>query len=127
MVLQCARCQTDFEAKRSTAKFCSARCRQNSHQGADKAGDDGLVRSVRKELEDADRVDTFSGQLAIQLAKQVTAAGATGIASLSKELRLVMSEALAGTQVLAAEPDDDVVVQMKERRERKAREAASSA
>ncbi|MGZ6788371.1 MAG: hypothetical protein ACXVGQ_00305 [Mycobacteriaceae bacterium] len=88
-----------------------------------------MVASVRRDLEGAGRLDTFAGQLALSLAKQVSRSDATGVSSLSKELRQVMSEALAGAAPVpgAAESVPDEVDQMKERREAKARAAAGSA
>ena len=59
----------------------------------------GLVAAVTRDLERAKRVDTFDGQLALQLARKMAHHDATGIASLSKELRIAMQLALA--------PDDD--------------------
>ena len=54
----------------------------------------GLVAAVRRDLEKADRLDTFTGQLALQLAKKIATQEATGIASLSKELRVTLALAL---------------------------------
>lgn len=119
----CEVCESGFEGRRD-ARFCSATCRKRSSRGADGAPDDGLVRSVRKELEDADRLESFAGQLALQLAREMAAPGATGIAAMSKELRVVMADALGGRSGSQGEPESDVVNEIKERRERKAREAA---
>lgn len=72
-------------------------------------------------------IDTYSAQLALTLAQQIVATGATGISSMSKELRVVMGEALAGARPqLGAVPDEpeDEVQKAREARERTARNAA---
>ena len=126
MQVVCAMCEEQFEAKRSTAKFCGDACRQHAKRGASEASNGGLVRSVENELEDAGVLDTYPGQLAVELAKQMTAAGATGIASLSKELRNVMVSALDGSTPGAAEPEiEDEVDKARRAREHKASAAAS--
>lgn len=64
-----------------------------------------MVDVVQRQLQEADRLETVAGQLAIALAKRVVAAGTTAssMAALSKELRVLMAEALAGTKT--REPD----------------------
>jgi hypothetical protein len=129
----CGACGAEFEAKRSTAKFCGAACQKRAKRGATSPANEpdpnaGLVESVRRELGDAQRLDTVDGQLAIELAKQVTAAGATGIAGLSKELRTVMASALRGAEPRNEQPArDDEVDKARRRREQKARQAARRA
>ncbi len=144
MKVACAACGGEFEAQRKTAKWCSDRCRKASKRSgrvADAAESTpdtppelsyaGLVASTRRKLEDAGRLDSFHGQLAIQLAARVADADQSGIAGLSRELRAVMAEALADL-----EPDDDPEGQQKptveeddevnraRRRREKARQAA---
>lgn len=135
-------CVVEFEPARSTAKYCSATCRQRANR-ARKAADESveadaekgkaehaLVRAVRLELEQAGKDQTFNGQLALQLARRLTDVGEKGPTALSKELREVMAVALAGQ---APEPEEslpdpepeDEVTRAREARERKAREAAA--
>lgn len=125
MEVLCAVCRKPFDAKRSTAKCCGPVCRQRKKRGAKAPSRGGLVASVEDELVSAGVLDTYPGQLAVELAKQMTASGVTGIASLSKELRTVMAAALAGVTPAAAESDDvDEVAKARKARESKARAAA---
>ena len=124
MDVQCAVCETSFTAKRSTAKYCGDACRQQAKRGSDGASNDGLVASVRCKLTDANVLDTYPAQLAIELARQMTTAGATGIASLSKELRTVMAEALNTDPPADRAEVEDEVDRARRARERKTRDAA---
>lgn len=100
--VNCSGCGEPFEARRSSAKWCSDRCRKAKGRMQPAATDapppepidTGLVDSVRTELEEAGVCNTFAGQLALQLARKMSAVDATGVAGLSKELRAVMTEAL---------------------------------
>jgi hypothetical protein len=69
----------------------------------------GLVEAIRRELEEAERVDTVLGQQALELAGRIVSPLSTGasVATLSRELRTVMAEATAGA-VLAADPLDEL-------------------
>lgn len=71
-------------------------------------------------LQDADRLDTVLGQQALALAAQIVSPFQTGagVASLSKELRAVMAEAMRGVAA-AADPVDEL------RRRRDAKRAAA--
>jgi hypothetical protein len=134
--IECAVCLRGFSATRKTAKYCSATCRSRARRSTPTPPDDtptppdeasGLVAGVRADLAKAGVLDTYSAQLALTLAKQIVAEGATGISSLSKELRVVMGEALAGArpqgESASGEPEDEVQ-KAREARERKARNAA---
>lgn len=106
MTKNCVVCRQPFDAKRPNAKFCGPTCRQRSHRGAPvtdlpvSAGSAlvsaDLVGAVTAELERADRLGSFLGQQAVELASTIchpmTTANAK--AALSKELRAVMAEAL---------------------------------
>jgi hypothetical protein len=80
-------------------------------------------------------LDTFSGQLALQLAERIADRSESGISALSKELRTVMTEALDGVTPEqggdeAAEPEPDVedeVERARRRRDEKARLAGGGA
>jgi hypothetical protein len=87
-----------------------------------------LVDSVHNELAEAGVADTFAGQLALQLARKMSAVDATGVAALSKELRLVMIEALADGKPSEPAPEevDDEVALARKAREAKAAAAAGS-
>lgn len=142
----CESCGDAFVAKRSTARFCSATCRQRTGRAARGAAaevvapavaegdgeDTGLVASVRAELVAADRDQTFYGQLALQLAGRLADRDESGISSLSKELRTVMAAALDGVaasaelEVPAAAVEDDEVERARRRRE-ESRQAAGLA
>lgn len=78
----------------------------------------GLVASTRQQLEVAGRLDSILGQQALVLAArlEVTSGVDTGssLAAVSKELRAVMAEALAGVAVA-----DDPIDELRRRRELK--------
>lgn len=62
-----------------------------------KTGEHPLIVQTRRELTDADRLDTVVGQMAMRLAEKMAGNFDTGsaLAAVSKELRAVMAEALA--------------------------------
>ncbi|HEY1178597.1 MAG TPA: hypothetical protein VGF17_20780, partial [Phytomonospora sp.] len=141
----CEGCGEPFEAVRSSAKWCSDRCRKAAARAADSQADSaspepddypsaaGLVASVREELEAAGRLRTFHGQLALQLACKLASPDESGISSLSKELRTVMATALDGVtspssegEPDAADDDEDEVTRARRQREQ-ARQAAGLA
>ena len=59
-----------------------------------------LADVVRRQLEQADRLETIPGQLALELAQRLVSSGTTAssLAQLSKELRALVAEALEGTK-----------------------------
>ncbi|AJA43302.1 hypothetical protein VC60_gp01 [Mycobacterium phage Sbash] len=70
----------------------------------------GLVATVVKELTAAGRMETVLGQQALRLAMRLetsTVDTGAGLASLSKELRAVMAQAVAGAAV-EADPVDEL-------------------
>lgn len=84
--------------------------------------------AVRTELEAAGVLDTFAGQLALELASRLSRRDESGASSLSKELRTVMASALQGLAPPAGEDEQrDEGDDLRKRRERKARQAARSA
>ena len=130
----CVVCGASFEAKRpATARYCGATCRQRKRRGAGPTDTPapvvsgtvepiGVVAAVAAELSAAGRLNTSLGQQALKLAVRLetskTDTGA-GLASLSKELRALMVQALAGvTQV------DDPVDEIAKRRDEKLKRAA---
>ena len=125
-------CDVEFEPARSTAKFCSATCRKRAarNRGAEAApaedeapgADDGLTASVRAELIKAGALDTFYGQLAVQLARRLTYPDESGISALSKELRTVMDAAVKSVPEPAPEAashdaEDEVTKARRQREE----------
>lgn len=135
-------CSVRFVPKRSTAKYCSATCRQRARRAAAAANaeqrvpvdpgtgdaEHGLVRAVRQDLERADAIGTVAGQLALQLARRAANPEESGLSLLSKEIRALIAEAKgvqAEPDAPPAEPDDEVTKARKARAE--AREAAGRA
>jgi hypothetical protein len=141
----CAGCERTFVARSKRAKWCSSTCRQRAARDGKasvanteaEAGtglaEHGLVKAVRAELEQAQKVDTFNGQLALQLATRLAAPNESESVALSKELRAVMDVAL-GKPAAAPESEpappvavDDEVTKARRAREQKARQAARRA
>ncbi len=73
--------------------------------GAPARSDEPLIAATRKTLVDAGRLDTVPGQMALVLAARMLDRMNTGssVASLSRELRATLDEALAGA-VVEADP-----------------------
>lgn len=139
-------CGVEFEPKRSTARFCSATCRQRAGRARKAAevaaqpappepqsgaAEHTLVSTVRKELEDADALATVPGQLALQIARRIAAPDCAGVSTLSKELRALLAEAKGDQPAGPDEPAEPVVEEDeldKARRQRaEARQAAGLA
>ena len=89
--------------------YCDAKCRRRAHKARQAspgvaalptATTGTLADVVRRDLESADRLATVPGQLAVALAERLVSPGTTAssVATLSKELRALMAEALAGTK-----------------------------
>jgi hypothetical protein len=128
--VECAICSKGFEASRSTAKYCSPRCRQVARRGRVATDDSSqhqseLVATIRNELERLKAIDTVDGQLAIELAIKITTPGMTGVAGLSKELRSVRSQirAAAAPPAPSGPKPKDMVAEARKKREQKTRQA----
>lgn len=125
-VLNCLICGKRFVAKHPAAKYCSDKCRQRRRRsevraaGGDVSPRSGLVAAVISELERADALATYPGQLALELARKVAGTDSSGMASMSKELRTVMDAALSGGLPGAA-AEDDLVTRLQKQREDAAR------
>lgn len=127
----CQVCGVGFEARRASAKYCGATCRQRArrHPGArpasatEVADASGLYDATREELERAGVVDTVLGQLTLQLARRVATAGPaeSGFSTLVKEFRATRGEALKKSEA-AGDPVDEV----KRKRAEKTRQAAAA-
>lgn len=135
MTRNCDVCRKPFDAKRPQARFCGATCRKRASRGAGptvaapkpavsaplpaEAAGAGLIASVVNELTAAGRLSTALGQCALRLAVRMetsTVDTGAGLASMSKELRAVMAQALAN-----AEESDDPIDELRARRDRKRR------
>jgi hypothetical protein len=118
---KCATCGKDFEAQRSTAKYCKPSCRVRASQtkaklvlvpptgtatatemppaseAAPAVPTTGVFAATLAELEEIAAKDTAMGQLALQHAAQLqfVADTASGKAALSRELRQVLDAARA--------------------------------
>jgi hypothetical protein len=111
----CAVCGTEFEAQRSTRKFCSDSCRERSRKAGasitpirEKSG--GLVASVQRTLRDAERLETPDGEIAVLLAERLMAGAAdtgSSVAAVARELRAALDKALAGV-ARGSDPVDEL-------------------
>lgn len=125
MQRSCDVCGKVYEARRVTSKYCGSACRtrvSRANAAAGSAADPGaavpatrdvegvdVVAAVRLRLQAAGRVADVAGQQALLLAHRLmTATVDTGssLASVSKELRAVMAEALEGAA--ASDPIDEL-------------------
>lgn len=141
---ECASCGREFVAKRSTAQYCSVTCRSRAARARKAAGasveadaeagkpEHSLVRAVRKELDEAEALDTVAGQLALQLARRIADPECAGVSTLSKELRALLAEARGaapdpepGPEPAPVEEEDEVTRARRQREE--ARQAAGLA
>lgn len=120
MTVTCASCTADFEAKNSTAKYCSATCRSRGSRLGRISPDrppesSGLRDAVVRELIEAGRLDTPLGNLALILADTISSPRTTGsaVASLSRELSVVMVKALEGVR------GEDHLDELRRKREQK--------
>lgn len=131
MTRKCELCGKSFEAQR--ARFCSSTCRANKSRGAGATRPApppaegspaaiGVIAATVWELSSADRLNTSLGQVALRLAVRLetsTSDTGAGLASLSKELRAVMVQALASAEMV-----DDPVDEIAKRRDAKRKRAA---
>ena len=125
MARLCAGCGRSVASQRAGALYCGDTCKkrgqraQKAAERQDTAPERGetpesgseatLVASVRAALAEADREASFAGQIALELAARVANGKELGssVASLAKQLRETMAEALAGVAV-AADPLDEI-------------------
>lgn len=130
MKISCAVCLSDFDAKASTARYCSPRCQKLARRGTGARGNSTLVRAVAADLERCGVLDSYAGQLALQLARQMSTPGATGLPALSR-VCTVMTEALgpAAPAPEAVEPAaveaPDIVDEVRRKREQRQASAAA--
>lgn len=119
----CNHCGEVYDAKRPQSKFCGARCRNRhsrhpelakvvalSKRAKAKAKADesdetqpsisSTSAAVRQQLIEAERLDTFQGQAALQLASSLDSPSETGSAkaALARQLAATMELAMAGVK-----------------------------
>lgn len=100
----CDFCSLPYTAKSTRSRFCSGRCRKRHSRSPFASADivdlttrskpGELVATLRAELAAADRLGTVAGQQALELAARIESPAETGsaVASLSKELRVLLAE-----------------------------------
>lgn len=123
----CDSCGKPYEAKRASSKFCGDTCRKRAQRDPTPLPHDddepthgtassALLDAVRAELIEGERLDTALGAQALEIATRMTSPHETGssVASLSRELRAVMGEALRNAKRVA-----DPVDELRQRRDRK--------
>ena len=122
-MVTCAACGQPFEAKRSTAKYCGATCRQRARRMPDAAKEaapqSSLADVTERELTNANRLDTVPGQQAMALARRLAnPAGETGsaVAALSRELSRLLASMQTGKESV-----DEVEEARRKRDEKRAR------
>jgi len=130
---QCQQCARTFDARRSDAKFCTARCRQQAFQHAQRTGerselnvsraehrealrgdlngenspfDRGLVDAVRAELDHYDALNTVDGMAALQTAEHLCRDTISGTERTS--LTRTLAEIMQRVAALRADPNDPV-------------------
>lgn len=132
MTRNCDFCGQSYAAQRPTSKFCSSTCRGKNSRGdqppvaAVSAPVDpgrpvaGLVDAVSAELEALGRLDSVTGQHALELANRIVSAPGmnAGVAALSKELSRVLVDARGSSAVV------DPVDELGARRDAKLKRAA---
>lgn len=130
MQVACAQCGESFEAKRSTAKYCGDRCRQQARRKATPAEAEAveprlprIVELTWTELEALGKFDTVIGAQAMTLAMRMTSMVDTGsaIAALSRELDRVMLRARG-----SGASEEDELASARKRRDEKRRAAAAA-
>lgn len=117
---KCSSCGRTYEAKRPNSRFCGDTCRKRAQRApksaavkAAKVVDQvpvlsGLGAAAVRELQEAGRLDTVLGQMVVVLAQRIGSPMETGasVASMTKQLRESMTEALKGAHQVADPLDD---------------------
>ncbi|WP_202235285.1 hypothetical protein [Actinacidiphila reveromycinica] len=125
-------CGKEFEAKRSSARYCSERCKKRAQRRpggveadvkvlprpADDEGDGALAEVVRAELAAVARAETSAGQVALALARRIDGAeqeSGASLAALVKEFRASLAAATAGAEV-ETDPIDELRAHVQRKR-----------
>ena len=114
----CESCKKPYQATRPNSKFCGDTCRKRAQRSPKKSPGKpvatpvvsaGVAAAAARELEAADRLDTVLGQAALVLARRIESPMETGasIASMTKQLRETLADALKGA-AQAADPLDEI-------------------
>jgi len=126
MQRNCASCGVLYDAKRPNSKYHNDTCRKRAQRAPVKPaempppplllGNAPLTAAVRSELTAAARLDSMLGQAALALAGRIDSPHESGasVASLVKQLRETMVDALKGAEKAA-----DVLDEIRARRDRK--------
>ena len=128
MTATCERCGQPFPAQRSTARYCSARCKKAAQRA--RVATTGTVvdveflgpveKATRDELAAAQVLGTTRGQIALVLARLMDRAGpgqGSSVAAWSRELRTTLAEALRVAPPAEDDPITRIRRQMHQRRE----------
>ena len=136
----CQHCGDEFEGKRRTAKYCSAKCRKDANNAkrspsyiepgnlvvakAAKVADtprSTLVEAVEAELTTLGKLDTVLGGQALYLARRMSDPKETGaaVAAISRELRSVM--VLVSREIEVGDDVDELKAKRDEKRQAAAR------
>ena len=119
MQRKCASCGRSYVAARPNSKFCGDTCRKRAQRSPKRSTTKpvepilsiptGLGSVTARELDAADRLDTVLGQAALVLARRIESPMETGssIASMTKQLRETLADALKGAQQVA-DPLDEI-------------------
>lgn len=115
---KCAHCGDTFDAQRSTKKYCGSSCRAKASTSDGPPPPpatvsrpvSGLVDAVSAELEALSKVDSVTGQHALELASRIASAPAvsSGVAALSKELSRVLADARRNSVAATVNPLDEL-------------------
>ena len=119
MQRKCESCKRAYQATRPNSKYCGDTCRKRAQRSPKSTTVKsprvphpvlaGLGAVTARELEDAGRLDTVLGQAAMVLARRIESPMETGasIASMTKQLRETLTDALKGA-AMAADPLDEI-------------------
>lgn len=123
--MTCAGCGEDFEAKRKTAKYCGPSCQKRGRRREESAAEGAelppaFLAATVAQVEKLGKIETVEGLQVIVIAERMVSPYSTGseVASLSKEHSRLME--ILGRGAAKADPVDE----MRDRRERKARQAS---
>lgn len=107
----CGSCGVTYEAHGNRAKYCGERCKKRAQRGhlvvPLPVDEPALVLQTRRELTEAERLDTWQGQQALGMATRIAAGQDTGsgLAALNREFSRAMAEALKGAKVATSAVD----------------------
>jgi len=131
MKRECQRCGRKFSCQRSSAKWCSDRCKMQNHFDPRPrstqvveipVADHPLVIATRRELEAAGALNSPLAAAAIILAEVIAdpATRGAGMAAASRELSKTMAAALGRKPTVARAPDpvDELTVRRSQRQKR---------